>query len=350
MGYIMKGLRVFCSAALVAGMLAPVGMANGRNPGSVLIYPVQRSGPVYLTIISVTNTNTQPTTPSDFGGAINLHYQYANSIKNTQDPAVNPDAPFLPLNCIIFNRFELLTPADHLSVVTSCHNAVSPGGQEGFLVISATDPADFGEAISFDYLIGSELVVNAAGGMYSINAIPFEAIPGRGLATDLNDNQELDFDNMEYEGIPDLLYIDSFVALAGSQLALLNLTGGPRDINTVQFTVWNDNEFALSSTRIFNCWFDQPLHLVSPLFAEEFLKNSTPHDPDELRLQCNKPGTVETGWALLDSVDVSTSGGLPVSDDGAILGSISTGPYTFLDGGHLLWESTVLQTNGVAFN
>ena len=57
----------------------------------------------------------------------------------------------------------------------------------------------------------------------------------------------------------------------GSELALINLTGGPLDINTVYFSVWNDNEFAMSATRPFNCWFNCPLAQISPLFTQAFL-------------------------------------------------------------------------------
>jgi len=360
----MRAFASLLGAAVLVGALAPATLANGRNPGSVLIYTVQRSGPEDFTVISVTNSNTTPMTPNSFGGSVGLHYEYANVVENT-DP-LDPDAPFLPLNCVVFNRHEFLTPADHLSVVTACHNAVSPGGQEGFLVVSAEDPAQFDVAVDHDDLMGSELVINASGGMYSINAIPFEGLPeticddGRegddcqdplfvGGPTDLNNNGALDFDDFEYEPIPDVLSIDSYIALAGSQLALLSLTGSPSDVNTVQFTVWNDNEFALSSTRVFKCWFDQPLDLVSPLFEESFLKNSTPHDPSELALVCGSGTTVETGWARIDSVDVSSMGGLPVSSDGALLGSISAGPTSVIDGARLLWESQQTQTNGRAF-
>ena len=78
--------------------------------------------------------------------------------------------------------------------------------------------------------------------------------------------------------VPERLYIDSYVALAGSQLALLNLTGDETACNELYFSVWNDNERALSATLRFQCWFDQPLSVVSPLFRDSFLA-SLPNDP-----------------------------------------------------------------------
>jgi hypothetical protein len=297
----------------------------------------------FFTVVCVTNINLLPQTPISFGGSTLVHYEYVNVVPN-------PINRFKPLHCHIFNRIEFLTPADTLCVLTSCHNAVSPEGQEGYLVVSAQDPSLFNTAWGHDYLMGSEFVINESGGVYSINAIPFKAQVAAGAPTDVNGNAQLDFDGVEYEGIPDILYIDSFIALARSQLALINLTGGSHDINTVQFNVWNDNEFPLSATRAFKCWFDQPLYRVSPLFDESFLRYNTPNDPDELDVECSGYGRAETGWARIDSISVRTEGGLFVSNDGALLGAITAGDSSTFDGGHLLWESEAKQFNGVAFN
>jgi hypothetical protein len=308
----------------------------------VLVFPVHRSGSTFVTIVSVTNTCTLPMTPVSFGGATTVHYEYVNTVPNPMDPQI-------PLNCIIFDRYEFLTPADTFSVLTSCHNAVGFAGQEGFLVVSAQNPALFDVPWDFDHLIGSELVVNASGGMYAVSALPFKALTQPFWPTDVNLNGALNFDGVEYEAIPDVLYIDNFIALAGSQLALLSLTGGPMTTNVLYFDVWNDNEFPMSTTKVMGCWFDQPLVNVSPLFAESFLKNNTPHDPNELDLTCSGVGGIETGWARIESLGVFLSGGIQVSPDGAVLGCITAGLTSVIDGGNNLWESDVLQTNGVAF-
>jgi hypothetical protein len=338
----MKWFKFLSAAALVVLALAPSALADGRKPGSVLVFPVHRSGSTFVTIVSVTNTNTLPMNPVSFGGATTAHYEYVNTVANPMDPQI-------PLMCIVFDRYEFLTPADTFSVLTSCHNAITSAGQEGYLVVSAQDPYLFDTPWNFNWLVGSELVINASGGMYSVNAIPFKAVNNDGLATDLNGNGALDFDGVEYEGIPDVLYIDNFVALAGSQLALVSLTGGPMATNMVYFDVWNDNEYPMSTTKLMGCWFDQPLVNVSPLFEEFFLKNNTPHDPTELDLTCSGVGGIETGWARIQSLGVFLPGGQPFASDGALLGCITAGIATVIDGGHLLWESDALQFNGRAF-
>jgi hypothetical protein len=260
---------------------------------------------------------------------------------------------------VLFDRVEFLTPGDTLSVLTSCHNAVTPGGQQGYVVVSAQDPSQFGVEWSFNHLIGSELVVNASGGIFGLEMVALQSPQPDGAPTDVPDpftgvaDGELAFDGNEYAALPDELYVDSFLALAGSRLTLLNLTGGPDVRNTVQLLAWNDNEFPLSATRTFACWFDEPLSVVSPLFTEEFLANNTPDDPSELDLNCNGQGTLETAWIKLDSIGLHLPGGAPLIDaagnpvtDGALLGAITAGPGSLVDGGRLLWESKATQVNG----
>ena len=346
----MKALH-FVAAAAMLFSLAPDALADGRKPGSLLIYPVHRSGGIEnsaFTIICVTNTNTLPQTPVSFGGGTNVHFQYFNVV-------ANPANAFQPLNCVEFNTTRYLTPADTLCVLTTCDNATTAAGQEGYLVVKAEDPMYFRQAWDFDYLIGNEVVINASGAIYGLNAIPFEALPNGprgvedfGAPTDLNGNGRCELDGREYEAVPDQLYIPSYVALVESQLCLVNLTGDARDLNTVYMSIWNDMEVPLSATLVFNCWFDQPLTAVSPAFEESFLK-LLPNDPKELDIDCDNLGDLETGWAIIDSIDVSSAGGLQISRDGAMVGSITAGGKSMLGTGDLLWESVALQSNGVVF-
>jgi len=325
----MKSLAKLSAAAIVTAALAPATLADGRNPGSVLIYPVTHSNNPYMTVVSVTNINTQPANPNSFGGSTNVMFEYVNTIPNPQDSQ-------LPLDCFVIDRVEHLTPADTLSVMTDCHNAAD---LEGYLVITAQDPEKFKTAWKFDYLIGSELVVLGNGGTYSINAIPFEA--GKNLAdygeTDKDNDGRLDFNDTEYERMPDKLYIDSFVGAGRSNLVLLNLSGGTQYQAVAAFDIWNDNEFPLSATKLFRCWFEEHLADVSLVFSQDFLALNTPNDPQELDLNCDNVGDIETGWAVIEGL-VATSTNNTIIDP-VFLGSITAGPSKSIDGGHLLWES-----------
>ncbi len=341
----MKALTCFASAALIFGAFAPEALADGRKTGSVLFYPVHRSGTFganpdnWFTIVSVTNTATQPDGPQTLGGSTNVHFEYVN-VQPNPGGATNPLDKFLPLGCTIFDRIEFLTPADTLSVLTTCHNAAAAPGQEGYVVVSAENPAlSPGNAWEHDYLMGSSMVLSASGVSYIVNAIPFEGIaPGHhGSLTNGSFPYTLCFDGTSgnYEKAPNTLMTD-FVAAANSQLALINLTGGPFIENRLYFAVYNDNEQPLSATVNFRCWFDQPLSCVNPLFAEDWLA-ALPNDPDELDITCDGVGDIETGWMSIQSTGTFFSGGQPFDGDGVIIGSITAGNAS-VRGGHLLWE------------
>src|SRR5262249_14752132 len=69
----VKTPQAILSAALLAAMFSSdvAAQGPGRTPGSVLFYPIHRSGPAYFTVVAVTNTNTQPKTLATYGGSTN---------------------------------------------------------------------------------------------------------------------------------------------------------------------------------------------------------------------------------------------------------------------------------------
>lgn len=332
--------HILIATALLAG-LSGGAFADGRKPGSALVYPVQRSGalktatsfvsPPYFTVVSVTNTNLVPKS-----GATNIHIEYVNAAQSTD--------PFKPLHCSVVDRIEHLTPADTRSFLTACQN---PGAfNEGYLVITALDPKGFLVPWSHDYLIGSELIVNGMGIIYELNAIPFDSPQPTGSPTDVDNDGQLDFDGFEYEAIPDELYIDVFEPLMSPALSLINLTGGTAFDASVSFSVWNDNEFPLSSTLTFRCWFDTRLTDISLVFSESFLANNTPDDPSEIDTDCDGVGDIESGWARIRGLVASSTA--ESIQNPALLGAVTAPkmPMFQMGGGRLLWESAALQGNG----
>ena len=151
--------------AATAGSLA----ADGRKPGSLLVFPINRSGGgIVYTSTSVTNTNLQPPIGVTLGGSTNVHYEYVNVV-----PDLAVKNGFKPLHCNVTNRRELLTPGDTTTRLTECHNP-SPS-QAGYVVVSAEDPQLQPIAWSHNYLVGSQVVINQSGGVYSLNAISFRS-------------------------------------------------------------------------------------------------------------------------------------------------------------------------------
>ncbi|MFY9345836.1 MAG: hypothetical protein WAT39_25315 [Planctomycetota bacterium] len=329
-------------ASVCLASFAPNALAGGREPGSLLIYPIHRSGTTaantaFFTILSVTNTNLLPATVLSLGGSTNVHFNYVNV-------AANPVNVFRPFGCTLFDRVEALTPADTLSVLTGCHNATF-GGQEGYVVVYAENPSLFQTPWSHNHLLGSELVLGSSGITYEVEAIALKSPVAAGQATDLNSNGARDFDGAEYEQLPDRLYISSFIAIAQSSLTLTNLTGTDQDVNRVLFSVWNDYEFPLSATIDFNCWFEARLTQVSSLFSESFLAG-TPNDPIDLDVNCDNVDDLQTGWAIIQSQGVRNPGGVLISPDGALVGAVTSGVAAGVSGGRLLAESVAKQGNG----
>lgn len=341
MKLLAPALASLCMATLVSDV-----MAGGREPGSLLIFPIHRSGSqasvtpggqAFFTVLSVTNTNLQPATILSLGGSTNVHFNYVNVNRN-------PFNQFRPYGCYVFDRVEALTPADTMSVLTGCHNATF-GSQEGYVVVYAENPALFQTPWSHNHLLGSELVVSSSGIVYSLDAIALKSPVAAGQATDLNNDTARNFDGAEYEQLSDKLYISSFIAIADSALTLINFTGTDQDVNRILFSVWNDYEFPLSATLDFNCWFEARLSSCSTLFTDSFL-SLTPNDPHDLDLNCDGGDDIETGWAIIQSLGVRNAGGVLISPDGALAGAITTGVGTAIAGGRLLGESVAKQANG----
>jgi hypothetical protein len=288
-----------------------------------------------FSIVCLTNVNTQPQTPVSFGGSTSVHFEYVNV-------TANPADPLMPLGCTIFDRHEFLTPADTLCVQTRCHNPTQPGASDGYLVVTAENPSLFNTPWSFNFLVGSEILVGKSGIVYGTNAIPFKSVRPFGQPTDVNGNGKLDFDNNEYTAAPDRLIVDCFIpdVQSFSGISLVSLTGNDQAVHDVLLSIWNDNEFPLSATFSFKCWIDQSYWWINPLFEVPFFW-AIPNDPDEIDLDCDGIGDFESGWLIIDSLRVKNGAGQTIASDGALIGA-----HVPVFGGNLLWESIQTQTNG----
>jgi hypothetical protein len=339
----MKVLAQFSAIALAAMAFAPSSYADGRTPGSVLIYPIHRSGTgpteggtQFFTIMSVTNSNLSPT-----GGTTDIHIEFVNTVPN-------PDNPHKPLHCHVNDLVKTLTPADTLSLLTTCVNG---SNENGYMVVSALDPDLFLTAWSFNHLMGSEVVITGGGASYALNAMPFDALADEGDATDDpngtgDGDGQLDFDGSEYEGVPDELYIDSNLAVLNLSMAVINLTGGSDFIANLKFDAWNDFEQQLSATFAFKCWTEVQLREIGNIFDENFLANNTLTDPRELDVNCDGVEDFQTSWARIKGTNASAPAQTILNP--AIVAAITGGSNGFF-AGRLLWESKAKQFNGDFF-
>lgn len=337
----MKSLATLSAVAIAATLFSTTSFADGREPGSVLVYPSHRSGlgsfptnqGAQFTVINITNTTLA-------GGNTNVELDYVNMSYGGIDAT-----KLLPTSCTYNDQIITLTPGDTYSVHTRCKNG---NNQQGYVVAYAQDPALFKTAWSWNYLIGSELVITPTGGVYQLDALPFTSPMVKESLTDHegDGDGQLDFDNIEYEGMPDVLYIDNVLAVSSNSLVLINFTGGTGFTAVVKFDVWNNNEDQFSFWLEFKCWFEIPLYEIDSRLTDNWLFLNTNVDPTELDADClGAPtgGDYQTFWAMITPQQAWSN--VETIPDPAILGAITAPPFASLEGAKSLWESGD-QTNG----
>lgn len=313
--------RPLLSALFASLALVSVAHATEPRPGSVLVFPAVHTDSLRLTCIAVTNTST--TTP------VTAMFRYRSS-------AEAPVSALGPRDCSEVWRAEQLTPADTVSVVTTCHSG-GLSDDHGYLVVTAQSP--FGGAVAHDALVGHAIFMDmnvGFGGVYSYLPASYQAIPADGQLTDADFDGRIDFDGVEYEQLPDELYLDAFLGVAGSRLALFDLSGEKNATVGVQFYVWNDNERATSTSFSFRCWFEQDLTAISAIFSEAFLAANHPNDPSEVDTDCDGVQDLESGWARIGGTSAST--GFSTVPNPPLVGAVLGGVNRF-EGGRLLWGS-----------
>ena len=300
---------------------------NYRRPGSLLLFPEFDNLNGSYTVITVTNTDCI----ADTGEDVQIEYVY-----------IDADG------CSEFNKTDVLTPCDTLTVITSTHN---PGQERGFLYVFAKKPdPNFpnGTAITWNNLVGSQLIIQGldSGFDYSMNPVVFRGLTAEGETSDLDGDGIRDLDNSEYEPLPNIITIPRFLGQDGtqgnpgpinSQLILIGLTGGARFETTACFTFYNDNEEVFSGEYTWECW-DKPYLLdISNFFRNDFLK-TTDHDLDEIFGKDER----ESGWICIQGCAANSS--QESIADPAIYAALveHIGPYGVSD---LPWECGI-RTNG----
>jgi hypothetical protein len=268
-----------CASALFAALaIASIAAAEGRNPGSLLVFPEFDSTSGHRTLITLTNANADPS-----GVPIRVEIVF-----------VNGTGPAATL-CTETNTTVILTPNDTLTFLAS---ALNPNAQRGYLYAFAKDVQ--GRAISFNWLIGDDLMLDGVNNFdYSVEPYSFRALRALGQPTDIDNDGIRDLNGIEYEMAPAKILVPRFLGQSttyASELVLINLTGGAQFTTMLDFLVYNDNEEVFSREFSFRCWSKTPLSTISGLFGQNFLSGFTNNDPAEL---IGNP-TVETGWFEID--------------------------------------------------
>jgi hypothetical protein len=267
-----------CFAAAAIAVLASslsIARADGLEPASLLLFPEFDNQPGNATLLTITNVNSDPRT-----GAIDVHLIYVDAS-----------------NCQRTDRIEHMTARDTVTFLSSFH---APGLARGYLYAYALDPITH-KSIDFDYLIGSSWRCDAINeGAYALDALPFQALTGAGLATDVNFNGKPDLDGVEYEKAHNRCFMPRFFGqftppmsngIFVSDLVLLQPLGNSGVTTSVAFLAYNDNEEVFSANYSFQCWARVPLVSISGAFADTFLR-ATNQNPNEVE----GATFLESGW------------------------------------------------------
>lgn len=327
----LLGLAAYATLGLASSALA-----NGRNPGSLLLYPEFDNRRYDLTLVTVTNTNTGQN-PDGSNGTVKVEFVYIGRY--------GPDGQ--SLNCLETNRTETLTANDTLSVVTSFHN---PNHSQGYLYVFAKDLVT-GRAKAFNYLIGNVLTMEGLAQLeYSMNPVSFKGFGDANGETDHDSDSVRDLDGDEYEPVADEIYIPRFIGSTGpfganlqgsiydSELILINLSGGTRFDSIASFWIYNDNEEVFSAEYQFRCWDRVKLYNINGVFTQSFLK-TTNHAAGEIVGATD----VESGWIrVYGGTAFSTAESITDPATYAVLVE-RIGSYGAAD---LPFESLATQTNG----
>ncbi|MFO1010158.1 MAG: hypothetical protein U1F29_08865 [Planctomycetota bacterium] len=268
--------------ALASLGMASKAMANGRNPGSLLLFPEFDNRGGDLTLLTVTNTNTGVNADGS-DGSVKVEFVYIGKYGHDHHQ----------LDCLEFNRTETLTANDTLSLITEVHN---PQHEQGYVYAFAKDRVT-GKAKVFNHLIGNLMTLESWDTLeYSMNPVVFKGIGNAQTGvTDLDNDNVRDLDGVEYEAVPEEILIPRFLGSGDqfrSELILIGLSGGAAFDTIADFWVYNDNEEAFSAQYQFRCWDRVRLDRINGVFTQDFLANSTNHAANEIV----GASDVESGW------------------------------------------------------
>ncbi len=258
--------------------------AGLRVPASLLVFPEFDNRTGDLTLLTVTNTAEEL-------DAVKVEFVYIGRMA----------ASGQTIPCLEYNRTEMLTSNDTISVITSAHN---PNQSQGYVYVFAKNRIT-GKAMVHNHLIGHAMIIQGLSQLdYSYEPEVFLGIGAQGDDTDRDNDGLRDLNDIEYSCAPDEILIPRFLGQRPdfeSQLVLLNLTGGSEFTATLDLLAYNDNEEAFSGQFSFQCWTKVSLLDVSQVFLDSFLRDNTAHDPQE-------DIGVETGWLRLNGLNaVSTA-------------------------------------------
>jgi hypothetical protein len=279
--------RTIATGLFLAATAGAALASDGRNAGSLLLYPEFDNRAGTVTVITLTNVDV-----NEAGDDIDVEFIYIGKYNSSG----------ADIGCLEFNRTERMTPADTITLITNFHN---PNHEQGYVYAFAKDTVT-GLPITHNFLTGNVMTVEGLSAFeYSVNPVSYVGKP-QGGTTDLDGDGHRDMDGCEYGTNPDEILIPRFLGQGGafdSELIMIALSGGTAFSTTIDFLIFNDNEEIFSSEHTFDCWERTHLLDISGIFHNDFLQMWTNHDANELLGAPN----VETGWIRMQGAQANST-------------------------------------------
>ncbi len=261
-------MRIRCIAAWLAGiaLAAAPARADGRNPGSLLLYPEFDSTAGRATLLTLTDVN-----PDAREGSVRVEIVFINATPATGGL------------CSETNTTVTLTPNDTLTFLAS---ALNPNPQKGYVYAFAKNAA--GQAIAFDWLAGGRQPSVVFDGVHALDYLDQSVqLPCDPDAGPRNRPRRRRRPRLERPRVRDGAGQDLRPALRRPEHDVPERTGDDRAHgrsavhDDTRLRLQRQRGGVLEELRAFRCWTKVPLTTISNTFLQSFLANSTSHAPGE---------------------------------------------------------------------
>lgn len=231
-------------------VLVPDALADGRNPGSCLLFPYFDTTGATMSIHTIMNTGTED---------VWIRMVFVESEE-----------------CKPYDFFFQLGNGDTFTF--GAHGLlIFP--MRGFMYTYVIESKNQLEEKKADVLVGQEIVMGFWDNrlvQFSLNAVSFQAL-------ELVKDQKLHLDGTEYTCAPKSLYFPRFFGQDSafySRVMLINLTGGQYFSAAAECLIYNDNGQVFNNYVTFDCFELMRLTDLSGATSRAFLL-ATSHDPSE---------------------------------------------------------------------
>ena len=319
------------AVAVVAGGPTDPSLTNSEFPGSAIVFPKFHRGTLANGVAQTTfeigvvcpNNFGQEIPPCPQGQAVKIKLHWVCPATVQKGGAGFCQSQDFELHTTVNGKLEFDAAGRVTVGPFDLNGGIIPIPQcdAGYLIAYVIRPTD-DAPISFNGLIGEEVLRLRVGSSSGYNGITFQSPLATGFPTDVNANGALDFDGLEYKKAPARFAADVRFEKTASPQTLTFLTtltldirqnnNNPNLVAPVNF--YRANEVPLSDTVHFTCWREQRLtdintNLNQARMGTKGMVVST--GPAVVASPCTGPGCAAAGTPTTTLAIVTTLEDIP---------------------------------------